>query len=86
MRSKFQTASVLVWLTQLGLSVILPLVLFIIGGVHLHEYAGWGSWAVVTGIVLGVLGAAGGMVNSFRTLHRLGSGENKTPIGFNDHD
>ena len=56
----------LVWLTQLGLSVAVPLAGF---------------------ILLGVLGAAGGLYNSFKTLNlMLKQDEEKPPKGFNRHD
>lgn len=86
MKSKFQTVSVLVWLTQLGLSVVCPPVLFVLGGIHLQRFCGFGGWVTVLGTVLGVLGAAGGLVSSFRTLHRLGKSEENTPPGFNGHE
>ena len=77
----------LVWLTQLGLSVAVPLAGFILLGVWLHNSRGWGGWTVAVGILLGVLGAAGGLYNSFKTLNlMLKQDEEKPPKGFNRHD
>ena len=46
-----------------------------------------GDWITVVGIVLGVLGCLGGLINTFRTLNRIGhSPEDEPPKGFNDHD
>ena len=77
----------LVWLTQLGLSVAVPLAGFILLGVWLHNSRDWGGWTVAVGILLGVLGAAGGLYNSFKTLNlMLKQDEEKPPKGFNHHD
>ena len=86
MRSTVKWMTYLVWLTQLGLSVATPLVGFILLGAWLHKSRGWGGWVVAVGIALGLLGAVGGLINSFRTLHRLTrQEETKSPVGFNDH-
>ena len=87
MRSTVKWVSYLVWLTQLGLSIATPLVGFILLGVWLHNSRGWGGWTVAVGILLGVLGAAGGLYNSFKTLNlMLKQDEEKPPKGFNRHD
>ena len=86
MRSTFRVLSVLVWLTQLGLSVAGPPVLFILLGRWLRDRFGLGSWVLIVGIVLGVLGAVGGLISSFQTLHRMAKQEPEPPSGFNDHD
>lgn len=86
MRSTFRTLQALVWVTQLGLSVAGPPVLFILLASWLRSRCGWGVWVVVLGIVLGVLGAVGGAVSSFRTLHRLAKRESDPPQGFNEHE
>lgn len=87
MRGAFGVLRVAVWLTQLGLSVAGPPVLFLLLGSWLHKSCGWGGWVVVVCIILGVLGAAGGLISSLRTLNRLGhSPEDEPPMGFNDHD
>ena len=75
------------WLTQLGLTVAVPLVGFILLGVWLRDSRGWGGWTVPVGIVLGLLGAAGGLINSFRTLNRmLKQDEEKPRPGSNRHE
>ena len=77
----------LVWLTQLGLTVAVPLVGFILLGVWLHNSRGWGGWTVIVGIGLGLMGAAGGLWNSFKTLNlMLKQDEAKTPKGYNQHE
>ena len=86
MRTLAQTLRVLVWLTQLGLSVAVPLVGFILLGVWLHNGCGWGCWTIPVGVGLGLLGAAGGLRSSFKTLHLLAKQDEPRPNGYNQHD
>lgn len=87
MRGYVKALRYLVWLTQLGLSVAVPLAGFIFLGVWLHNSKGWGGWTVAAGILLGLMGAVGGLVNSFRTLNQmLKQDEEKPPEGYNRHD
>ena len=78
--------SLLVWVTQLGLSVSVPPVMFIWLAVWLQN-AGWGSWVLWVGIGLGVFGAISGLISSLRTLLRLSAKSKKEapPLSFNDH-
>lgn len=87
MRGAFRVLNLLVWLTQLGLSVAGPPVLFILLGSWLHKSCGWGEWVTLVCIILGVLGSLGGLISSMKSLHRLAQqNEEKPPPGFNDHD
>jgi hypothetical protein len=87
MRPYVKVMSYLVWLSQLGLSVAIPLVGFILLGVWLHNSRGWGGWTVVVGVGLGIVGAAGGLYNSFKVLNRmLRQEEEKPPVGSNRHE
>ena len=75
--------SLLLWLTQLGLSVAVPLGGFILLGLWLHNSCGWGSWTVWTGIILGAYCA------SLKNLQRMAGGdkpEQEPPVSFNDHE
>ena len=76
----------LIWLTQLGLSVVCPLALFVLLGVLLNNRFALGSWCVWVGVILGIVGAAGGLVQSLRSINRLKDDGEKPPRGFNDHD
>ena len=79
--------SLLVWLTQLGLSVAVPLAGCIFLGVWLHQRFSWGVWTVWTGVVLGILLAAEGLRSSLKAMERMGKGKNEPPaVSFNDHD
>ncbi len=87
MRGYVKVLRYLVWLTQLGFSTAVPLAGFILLGAWLHNSKGWGGWTVIAGIVLGLLGAAGSLYNSFKTLHQmLKQDEEKPPVGYNQHE
>ena len=79
----------LIWLTQLGLSVALPLAGFIFLALWLRSQFSWGNWFVWVGIVLGLVSALDGLRQSLKLLSRLTgkkSGETPPPVSFNEHD
>lgn len=77
----------LVWLTQLGLTVAVPLVGFILLGAWLHNSRGWGGWTVIVGVVLGLMGAVGSLYNGFKQLNRmLKQDEDPSRVGYNRHE
>lgn len=80
--------SLLVWMTQLGLSVAVPPVLFILLAVWLRNSLGWGNWVIWTGILLGIYCAVVGFLSSLRTMERLSEDKKKEapPVAFNDHE
>ena len=80
--------SLLTWLTQLGLTVALPLGGFIWLAVWLRERFSLGSWVLWLGITLGAILALDGLRGSLRTLMRYSEKEKKDPpaVSFNDHD
>lgn len=81
--------SLLIWLTQLGLSVALPLAGFVWLGVWLHESRGWGVWTVWVGIALGISGAISGFRSAIRSMEIMSKDRKKPsppPVSFNDHD
>ncbi|MBQ1679344.1 MAG: hypothetical protein II062_07435 [Oscillospiraceae bacterium] len=87
MRGYVKVMRYLVWLTQLGLSAAVPLAGFILLGSWLHNSRGWGGWVLGVGIGLGVLGAVGGLWNSFKTLNlMLKQDEERSPKGYNRHE
>lgn len=81
--------SLLVWLTQLGLSVALPFAGFILLALWLQSEFGWGDWTLWAGIILGALCAIDGFRSSIKAMERLSKGKNADeppPVSFNDHD
>ena len=76
----------LVWLTQLGLSVAVSPAVFILLGLWLRDGCGWGGWVVWAGSVLGIYSAVTGFVSSLKTMERLSRKKKETPpVAFNDH-
>lgn len=79
--------SLLVWLTQLGLSVAAPLAGFVFLGVWLHRRFSWGVWIVWVCVALGILTAIGGLCSSLSAMQKLaGQKDEKPPVSFNEHD
>ena len=79
--------NLLIWLTQLGLSVAVPPVAFTLLGVWLRERFALGSWVVIAAVVLGILCAVDGLRYSLKAMERMGKGKNEPPaVSFNDHD
>ena len=78
----------LVWLTQLGLSVAVPPVMFLLLALWLRDSCGWGGWVLWAGIVLGVYCAVTGFLSSLRTMERMSAEKKKDalPVSYNDHD
>ena len=80
--------TLLTWLTQLGLTVALPLGGFIWLAVWLRGQFGLGIWVLWLGIGLGALIALNGLWNSLKTLMRFAGKDQKekTSVSFNEHD
>ena len=76
MKGLYDVARHLVWLTQFGLSVVVPPTLCIAGSVWLRHRFSLGGWVVVVGVVVGVL-AAGRPAKK--------DGEKASPISFDRH-
>jgi len=79
--------NLLVWLTQLGLSVAFPLAGFILLAMWLHHSLGWGSWVIWVGVVLGFWCAVIGFRDSLKAMERMSRGDGKQdpPVSFNEH-
>ena len=80
--------TLLTWVTQLGLSVALPLVGFIFLALWLRSRFGWGNWVLWVGIVMGFISALSGLLQSLKMLARLNGkkSEETPPVSYNDHD
>ena len=80
--------NLMVWLTQLGLSVALPLAGFIFLALWLRNTFSLGNWILWAGIVIGIIAAIDGLLQSLKTLSRLSEKKESTPspVSFNDHD
>lgn len=80
--------NLMVWLTQLGLSVALPLAGFIFLALWLRKTFSLGNWVLWAGIIIGIIAAIDGLLQSMKTLSRLSEKKESTPspVSFNDHD
>ena len=78
----------IVWLTQLGLSVALPPAGFILLAVWLRDRFAWGNWVIWVAVALGIICAVDGLRTSLKAMERMSRDkeENKPPVSFNDHD
>lgn len=76
--------SLLVWLTQLGLSVVVPLIGFVLLGVWLNNRFSLGSWVNVVCVILGLVCAADGLRTSLKAM--LQTAEGDKPVNENKED
>lgn len=63
--------NLLVWLTQLGLSVAVPLGGFVWLAVWLRNRYNWGVWVIIVGVLLGLYCAIDGLVRNLKALQRM---------------
>ena len=79
--------SLLVFLSQLGLSVVLPLAGFILLGVWLQQSFELGVWVILLGAALGLLMAVQGLRSTLKAMDRLAKKDKEPPpVSFNEHD
>lgn len=80
----------LVWLTQLALSVISPLLGFVLLAMWLRYSCDWGPWVIWVGIAIGAYSSILGLIDSLRTMEKHAkrdmSPEDDPPLSFNDHE
>lgn len=78
----------LVWLTQLGISVAVPLGGFVLLAVWLRQRFDWGVWVIIAGVVVGLICAVNGLRSSLKAMERMAKDkkEDTPPVSFNDHD
>ena len=80
--------TLIVWLSQLGLSIAVPMAGFVLLAVWLKNSCGWGQWVIYVGIGLGLICAIDGLLNSLKAMARLGRKKEEDlppPVSFNDH-
>ena len=79
--------NLLVWLSQLGLSVALPLAGFVVLGVWLHRQFSLGVWVIIVCALVGVICAIDGLRNSLKAMDRMAGKDkkDKPPVSYNEH-
>ena len=78
----------LVWLTQVGISVAAPPVVFLLIGVWLRNRFGLGIWCILTALVLGLICAVSGLRQTLMLMEKMHQKNHKDPPpvpGFNEH-
>ena len=81
----------LIWVTQLGISVAAPLTGYTLLAVWLQHRLELGAWVIVAGVLLGVSGAVGGLREALKSMDRYISRERKKnpespTVNFSEHD
>ena len=74
----------IVWLTQLGLSMLLPLVALMAGSWWLVEHRGWPAWIYIPAILIGIACGASTLLRFGRMMQKKETKNNRT--GFNSHE
>lgn len=80
--------NLLVFMTQLGFSVVFPLAGFSLLALWLRDRYGLGVWVVYAGIGLGFLLAVDGFRNTLKVMERMARDKREDdppPVSFNDH-
>ena len=79
--------ALLIWLTQLGLSVAVPPVGFVLLALWVRDNCNLGDWVIWVGVILGVYSAMEGLRASLKAmtlLNRRGKQKDE-PLSFNEH-
>ena len=78
----------LLWLTQLGVSLVTPPLLCLLLGPLAQSKWGWGTWVMVAAILIGLAASACSAASFLRYCKRNSEREEKgdKPIAFNNHE
>ena len=79
----------LIWLTQLGISVAMPLGGLVWLSIFLRNHFDLGIWVVLVGIFLGVVCAVDGFRTSLKAMESMSKGKKNNeppPVSFNEHE
>ena len=81
--------TMLVWLTQFGISVVAPIACAVLAAVWLQQRFDWSGWVIVAGAVLGLICAVDGLRTSLKAMSVMAGNKEKKdppPVSFNEHD
>lgn len=81
----------LIWFTQLGISVCVPLAGYTLLAFWLHRSHGWGTWVIWVGIILGIVSAVGALRDALCSMNRYIKRNAPPPhdppaVSFSEHD
>ena len=86
-KSTIKALQGLVWLTQLGFSLVVPPLMLIWLAIWLQSRFDLGSWVLIAGILLGLGGSVGTALTFYRaTIHESKKEQKPRSVGFNSHD
>ncbi len=80
--------NMMAWITQLGISVALPLGGFVLLSVWLRAQFGLGNWIVFIGCIIGLVMALDGLRYSLKVMSKMDGKQKKgkPPVSYNDHE
>lgn len=82
--------NMLIWLTQLGISVTAPLAVFTLIGLWLKNRFNLGAWIILCFCILGFVCAVKAFMHSLKLMENMDkNARNKKdppPVSFNDHE
>lgn len=81
----YKTLEDLIWLTQLGLNLLLPLVMCLGGSWWAVNHWGWPMWVYVPAILLGLAAGAQNFWQFAKEHLKRAEKDNPRRIGFNSH-
>lgn len=81
-----KTLSLILWVTQFGLSILFPPCFFLWFAAYLQQNHGFGIWTSIVGGILGVLTAISTAKANWRSMRKEAeSGSEPPPVSFNEH-
>lgn len=89
MKWNFKTLSLLLWVTQFGLSVLFPVCSLLLLSVYLRERFSLGLWIVAVCGILGLLISLSTARSCLRSLQRdakEAGDQDEPPLSFNEHE
>lgn len=75
-----KNVGLLVWFTQLGISVAVPLIGAVGLSVWLYNRYNTGVWVIVLGVAAGLYGAVDGLRMSLRAMKQMAEQENEEKL------
>lgn len=86
MRKGYGILKSIVWLSQLGLSIAMPLLVGVLGSVWLRNRFGLGGWVVALGTVLGVGASFISLWQNLKAMDRQAREDDRhSGSNFNEH-
>lgn len=78
----------LIWLPQFGISIVFPMIGFIMLAVWLQEKFSLGQWIIWVGILFGLITAAVGVRDTIKAIALTDKRkkDDNSPVSFNAHD